>query len=397
VLIIYTAAVSGGKMVAILFQNHFCGPVWAPDSWVCGWLLPAWQAFAADPGSPAFAAAADKSLPAQEQGVDWDFTSYMSPDWLSVIDFATLMILAAHRANMLHRGLWRDVSPTDLRPSPGDFAQVQADLQYTSNTSNTSSTRPSAHGACAIDALPLTEKPMKLSMLGLDSTIHSPTLLSPVSRGREKLTTENLFAPIAVSGADAGAAGGGGGGGGGVGVGSGAGGQETLETLTSSLRQRRPLRPSLEHGALSSPVPLDVRTAHAARRGEDGTHPSSRTRTSGAPRAMRSVAAVSAVQGWGFSSWRQWLLKHKLVWIDSEPRKPRVGSGAWGGELEVAWDGSEGCEYAGVDLYLWVVTPELFALVAFFIGLLYSGSDGANKLQTLLTLTSGNIVDWLCY
>ena len=59
-------------------------------------------------------------------------------------------------------------------------------------------------------------------------------------------------------------------------------------------------------------------------------------------------------------------------------------------------DGSEGCEYAGVDLYLWVVTPELFALVALFIGLLYSGSDGANKLQTLLTLTSGNVVDWLC-
>ena len=130
------------------------------------------------------------------------------------------------------------------------------------------------------------------------------------------------------------------------------------------------------------------RAGHTPRRPDDGQHTSSCT--PGAARAMRSVAAVSAEEGWGWSSWRLWLLKHKLVWIDSAGR-----GGSGGGESEDGADGGEASDYAGtgVDLYLWVVTPELFALMALFVGLLYSGSDddGANKLQTL---ASGSVVDW---
>jgi hypothetical protein len=70
-----------------------------------------------------------------------------------------------------------------------------------------------------------------------------------------------------------------------------------------------------------------------------------------------------------------WLQKHKLVWIETDAdvhhadvHHPSSSSGT------------------GVDLYLWVVMPELLSLVCMFGALLSSGSDSTastNKLQVL--------------
>jgi len=81
---------------------------------------------------------------------------------------------------------------------------------------------------------------------------------------------------------------------------------------------------------------------------------------------------VGVVGGWGGGAWRWWLQKKKLVWLANDSDMSDTTG-------------------TGVDLYLWVVTSELLALVAVFGGLLSSESDVPNKLQTL---ASGSVVDW---
>lgn len=101
----YLALVSSGKAIASFLAARMCGTVWAADTWVCASMLPAWSMFA---------------------GKDESNLRDMC-----VVDFAALLVLVAHRANMQYRGLWLDVGPKELVPPPHILAQVQQSMRQT--------------------------------------------------------------------------------------------------------------------------------------------------------------------------------------------------------------------------------------------------------------------------
>jgi hypothetical protein len=101
----YLALVSSGKAIASFLAARMCGTVWAADTWVCASMLPAWSMFAGKDGS--------------------------NLRDMCVVDFAALLVLVAHRANMQYRGLWLDVGPKELVPPPHILAQVQRSMRQT--------------------------------------------------------------------------------------------------------------------------------------------------------------------------------------------------------------------------------------------------------------------------
>ncbi len=344
----YVAVVAGAKVSACFLQSRMCDSVWSADAWVCASLLPSWNAFAGS-GS----------------GQD-------DPSWFCLVDFATLLVLAAHRANMQYRGLWLDVGPSDLIPSPSVLAAVESHAARESGGGDDEGrtlgrTLEADEDVPALVRLPLA-RGLRQSIEADGHGLHSPAPRS---------ARTGLFP---TSGAGGGAARG--------------GGEDDArgrEPVGDGLRRRasassaRSLRSSLTQGQLHSPVPPENRGGARGAHGDDahgghgagdgggdgglqGVTASSRG-PGGRERVLRSMGVE---KGWGGRAWQGWLLERKLVWIASSDNEQSDTTGT------------------GVDLYLWIVTPELLALVGFFGGLLSSGSDTGvpNKLQTLVPYLS---------
>jgi len=351
----YLAFVSGAKVSAHFLEQRMCGEVWDSSTWVCAWLLPAWDRFAGD-GS-----------------------AHHSQGWLSVVDFATLLVLAAHRANMQYRGLWLDVGPSDLIPPPAVVAEIEQLI---------APAHSEQAAARAGGALPVPKR-LRDTVRGEGGGMHSPTIQSP--RSNPFMHTGAVSSLTVVNTTAA------------VDVGEGAGGRGLRQRRSGNKAEgaMRTLRDSVSEGTLHSPIPHASEIRRGARgrdsdvvvRADAPSSPAAggghrRQNSYGGNQSSRSgarpvaslqggagkrvVRSVGVVGGWGGGAWRWWLQKNKVVWLANDSDMSDTTG-------------------TGVDLYLWVVTPELLALVAVFGGLLSSGSDVPNKLQTL---ASGSVVDW---
>ena len=255
--ILYLAIVSGGKMILRFLQPRTCGTIrepsprgaraegpWPVDtSWICAQFLPDLDVFLGGGGTSAD-----------------DVDVY---GWLCVVDFVALLVVAAHRSNMQQRGLWRDVGPQDLVPTPSELAQAQDEMHATWS--------PNAQSiAVAPEPSPLSTGQSSR----LDSTRDDAGAAGGVAL-REALASGGLNSP-------------------------------RIQVDSGAVRRRR--------GSCQTARDSHAGDGHGALRREGGNRRGFDADSGGGERG-RTVRSVKVVAGWNLGAVRWWLEKKKLVWI----------------------------------------------------------------------------------